>query len=428
MNGSTLRIRSKRDGGFTLPELLISIVIISLIVGVIAMTIVVSFRTLPDVTDRADSAVAVQGITTWLPPDVDSTEPNGFDTNPARASGCAGTDPGQNLLHLTWRETFAGKTTTYIANYRFVVEGTVGRIVRVSCSGMFSLGSPTEMEMSAQLSTNPPAVFVTDADLDGRTDQVKFQIETLSGDIVYIDAATKNPNETLPPDTTNPATTSTTTTTQPNQPPVASPMSLALNADVPVTFTLAASDPEGAALTAVLGSVPSGWTVSISGLDVTLTPVGAVPNTYVLTYQVTDPAGASDTESLTIDITTSATTTSTTTTTTTTTTTLPPCVVSSVTATPNTVKLQNKNSGKLSRDVYVLATVTGGYCVGLTLQYETGAPNGQYVQSLGNAAPYDVQLLGHPHGTELWAAGTHVLEVRDGFDNLLAQTTLVVTD
>ena len=98
------------------------------------------------------------------------------------------------------------------------------------------------------------------------------------------------------------------------------------------------------------------------------------------------------------------------------------------TTSPSTMPLKNKTSGKLNNDVQVVATVTGGYCVGLTLQYDTGAPNGQYVQSLGDVAPYDVTLLGHPHGTELWAVGSHVLEVRDGGNNLLAQTTLTVTD
>ncbi len=70
--------------------------------------------------------------------------------------------------------------------------------------------------------------------------------------------------------------------------------------------------------------------------------------------------------------------------------------------------------------------MSGGYCVGLTLQYDTGAPNGQYVLNLGDAPPYDQTLYGHPHGSELWSVGVHVLEVRDGFNNLLATTTLTV--
>jgi hypothetical protein len=100
--------------------------------------------------------------------------------------------------------------------------------------------------------------------------------------------------------------------------------------------------------------------------------------------------------------------------------------VSSVVASPNPVQLKFSEPSKLKKDVTVTANVVSGYCVGLTLQYDTGAPNGQYVQNLGTSAPYQVILKGHPQGTELWVAGPHVLEVRDGADNLLAQTTLTV--
>ena len=110
MNGHRDARRS-RDSGFTLPELVLSIALMSLIATVMAMAIITSIRTAPKVSDRADSAIAVQGLTTFLPPDVDSTEPGAFDIDPATPSGCSGTDRGQNIVHLTWRETFAGTTT-----------------------------------------------------------------------------------------------------------------------------------------------------------------------------------------------------------------------------------------------------------------------------------------------------------------------------
>lgn len=409
--------RSRRDAGFTLPELLITIVITSLVVGVLAMTIVVSFRTIPDVTRRADSSVAVQGITTWLPPDVDSARPGAFDADPTRASGCAGGDVGVNLLRLEWDETLAGLTTTYVAAYRFHVDGSVGRIVRVACQGIASLGSGSELSMSAQLSPTPPTVILSDADGDGREDQVRFQIETLSGEVVHIDAATKNPNETLPPKSTNPPTSAAV-----NQPPVATAMDVTLNPDIATTFDLSATDPNGDVLTATLESVPSGWSTSVSGLTVTLTPLGAGPGEYVIEFEVTDPSGSSAEAVIRVTITTSTTSTSSTSST------LPPCVISAVSVTPSSVRLQNKNVGKLKTDVSVVATVSGGYCIGLTLQYDTGAPNGQHVQNLGDAAPYDVTLLGQPHGTELWSTGTKLLEIRDGANNLVAQANLVVTN
>ena len=54
MNGAELR-SSGRDDGFTLPELLIAIVITSTIVTVLAMTIVTSMKTAPSVSNRADT-------------------------------------------------------------------------------------------------------------------------------------------------------------------------------------------------------------------------------------------------------------------------------------------------------------------------------------------------------------------------------------
>ena len=95
--------------------------------------------------------------------------------------------------------------------------------------------------------------------------------------------------------------------------------------------------------------------------------------------------------------------------------------------TPNVVALHTNGTGKLKKDVIVTISGLSGYCVGLTLQYVTGAPNGQYVQSFGTSAPYTVSLIGHPQGTELWTAGAKVLEVRDGYGRLLTQTTLTVT-
>src|SRR5262245_38400753 len=174
MSTSAAPVQTRRDAGFTLPELLIAIIITTTIVSVLAMTIVTSMRTAPSVTNRADTAVAVQGITTWLPPDVDSAEPGpaGFNTVTSTPSGCAGGDPAgsTNIVRLKWSETFAGVTTTYVVNYRYVIDGSVGEIVRLSCNGKFALGTPQTLSMSAKLSTTLPVVTADDFDKDGKND------------------------------------------------------------------------------------------------------------------------------------------------------------------------------------------------------------------------------------------------------------------
>lgn len=426
------RRRPAPDSGFTLPEVLISVAVFGMIAAALGAAFITTLRTVPDTSDRADSSISVQGLTTFLPPDVDSTEPGGFDVTPGAVSGCTGTDEGRNLVRMQWHEEFFGTTTNYVANYRYVSDVDGGTIVRYTCSGTTALGAPSVFEMSSKLSTTAPTITMFDGDGDGLEDQLTFTIETLSGEIVYIDAASKNPAETLPPNDTSPSTTttSTTTTTIANAAPVAGPTTVTVNANTLTSFVLAASDPEGKALTTTFGSVPAGWTISASGVTVQLTAVAALPGTYPLTYTVTDPGGKSANSTLTVVVVTTAPppTTTTSTTTSTTTTTLPPCIVTSVSATPNPVRLQANGTGKLKKTVTVTVIVSGGYCVGLTLQYVTGAPNGEYVQNLGDSPPYRVQLIGHPAGTELWKVGPHVLQVRDGFNRLLGQTTLTVSN
>ena len=196
----TTEVTSKtNDRGFTLPEVLIAVTLIALLASVVTMAIITSIRTAPSVASRADSSIAVQGITTFLPPDVDSTAPGEFDTAAGTPSGCSGTDAGVNVVHMTWYEEFAGSTTTFVANYRFVPDGTGGIIQRVSCSGQFALGAPTVMNMTARLSATLPVVDLYDSNGDGDIDQLKITIETYSGDVVYIDAASGKDNAVLDP-------------------------------------------------------------------------------------------------------------------------------------------------------------------------------------------------------------------------------------
>ena len=424
-------MKPRTDRGFTLPEVLIAVMLMGILASVVTMAVVTSIRTAPKVASRADSSIAVQGITTFLPPDVDSTEPGQFDVAPGTASGCSGTDEGINVVHMTWFEEFAGSRTTFVANYRFVVDGTGGIIQRVSCSGQFSLGAREVRNMSAKLSTTIPIVDLYDSNGDGDIDQLKITIETFSGELVFIDAASKNPAETLPPPVTNASTTttSTTTTTLANVPPTANPTSWTVNPSTASALNVNATDSDGSIASLVITSgLPAGWTATPTGGTGLALTATAAPVNATLNYTVTDNGGATASSTINVTVTTAATTTttSTTTTTTTTTTTLPPCIVSSVSASPSTVNLKSTDPSKIKQDVDVLAVVSGGYCVGLTLQYDTGAPNGQYVLNLGDAPPYDQTLYGHPHGSELWSVGVHVLEVRDGFNNLLATTTLTV--
>jgi prepilin-type N-terminal cleavage/methylation domain-containing protein len=417
-----------RDGGFNLPELLVTMTLIGIVAVAMALTITVAIRALPDVGATADTAVNLQGITTWLPPDVDSAQPGQVDTDPATPSGCSGTDPGANVLRLEWREDFEGTATTYVAAYRFVVDGDKGRIVRLGCEGVGALGPPKELPMTGPVSTTAPVVTTGDFDGDTKIDKVKIQLVTLAGTSVFIDAASKNPDDTLPPnDSSTPAPVSTTT--DPNSPPTAQDVAVIAAIGLETQVELLPGDPDGDTIT-LTHDVPASWLPSLTGTTLRFTPPATAADT-TFTYTATDPGGLSEVADIAVQIVPPASTTlpptTTTTTTSSTTTTLPPCVVSTMTLSKNPVRLQNSNPGKLKDDVVVTITLGGGYCVGLTLQYDTGAPNGYYIQNFGDAPPFAVTLRGHPQGNELWSAGDHVLEVRDGTDVLLASETLTVT-
>jgi prepilin-type N-terminal cleavage/methylation domain-containing protein len=221
--------------GFTLIEVLVVVVILGVLATVLAGAIVVVLRTSltsPSTAERIDDAQVVQGLVTWLPQDVDSTPVAGFDVDPTALTGCDGPSDGKSLLKLTWSETVGGMVTFFRANYRHVTAGMEGRIVRVTCSGSAPansvpadpLGPSTVIKVASQLAPLPPGWAPTQLPADVRVNpnasgtgaDVMFKLETLTGKIVEVEAASKNPNQTLPPTTTAaPGTTVATTTTTP---------------------------------------------------------------------------------------------------------------------------------------------------------------------------------------------------------------------
>lgn len=505
--------RRASDPGFTLIEAVICIALMGILSSVIAAAIVVTLKTSPAIADRADTAVNVQGLVTWLPQDVDSAAPGSFDTAQAAVSGCSGTDPGFNILKVTWREQFT-TTTNFAASYRYVAvpapaEG--GIIYRVYCA----IGStPSLIKVSGTLpkwvaGAEPIKVVLSDspADADSLIDSAKVSVKPLTGNTIVIDATTKNPGEVLstpsttapppppPPPSGNTAPTATNSTatvvvgtnvainaaasdadSDPltlailaapagwtvtpttglgmtvqapgtaagtsgaisfqvtdtsgatasatitvsaiaaaavNQPPNAGPSSGSTAAGVPVTVALSASDPEGAVLTAAVvgSSLPAGWTATVSGKNVTVTPPNTAPaGTTTLNYTVTDPMGASASSTLAITVNGP-----------------PPCVVTGPTLSQTSVPVKKNDPDALDKEITVTITIVSGYCVGLSLRYITGAPNGQYVRTFSDSGTTrSVVLPNHP-SPELWAVGPRVLDVQDSTSKIIASTTLTVT-
>lgn len=497
---------TKRDDGFTLLELVISITLMAMLATVISAAVAVTLRNSPAVADRADAAVNVQGLVTWLPQDVDSAAPGTFDTAQGVSSGCAGSDPGFNVFKVTWSETISSKVD-YAASYRYVAVTDGGYIVRVYCV----VGAvPSVLQVSGIIppwvaGSEPVRVILTDsvADADALVDSAKFMVTPLVGKTIVIDATTKNPNETIstpptlppppppPPPAPNQPPTATDTlatvrsgaavtvgltatdpeggaltvsiaavpadwtivpesgaslvvtapvaaegttetltytvtdplgasasaelvvsvTAAPDQPPLTNPASVSTGAGETITIGLPANDPEGGALTATFAEVPDGWTVTALGLSATITPANdATLGDYSIGYTVTDPEGLTSTSTITVTITGP-----------------PPCVIETPALSLSTVALKKNNPDALKKSVDVTITIVSGYCVGLALHYDTGAPNGQYVRNFGDVGTTrSVTLPAHP-SPELWSAGTKVLAVKDGSSNVIGSVNLQVT-
>jgi hypothetical protein len=122
----------------TLPELLVSVVVLGLIVTALATSLTVVFRQQPANEGRFNVARAEQTIGMWVPADLASAVT--VDTDPA-GSPCGNACPGNvhltgsNAMLLTWTTTSAaGVTTTTKVAYHFfeAADGTF-QLARIHC-------------------------------------------------------------------------------------------------------------------------------------------------------------------------------------------------------------------------------------------------------------------------------------------------------
>lgn len=371
--------RRTRSDGFTLVEVLVSMSVMGLIATVISSVVIVAVKNNPAVQLRTDSALTLQGITTWLPQDVDSTPPTGFNTVPTQASGCT-SSPGVNVLHMQWSENISGTVTQFIANYRYVASASQNIIKRVTCSGTGSvpLGNTIVQRVTGPLAAMPPAwvpeqlpVDVdVEYDLAGDVTIVTVDLLSANNQLLRVEAAPKNPANTLPP---------------------------------------VESDGMGLPVITVLATTTS----------------TSPPTT------TTDPSVTTTTDP------TATTTTSTTTTTiAVTTTTVAPCVITSAAMSDGWIKnTPADGNGNSSITVGVLAKAltitvqTTGYCTGLLASPERGAPNGEPFRNFitSNGSTYTVLFPGYAQGSpELWADGNRTIAFSSATGGPYGSVTLEV--
>ena len=452
---STMTTRSE-DRGFTLPEVLITVVTIGIICSVLAGIASVVLRNSPPTEARAEDARSMMGLVTWLPQDVDSTPATGFDTDPTRDTGC-GIDAGTNILHMTWSEDLGGGEITYLASYRLVPKGSEFRLNRIVCSGA---GAPPytngyAMNLTSDLPPLPAGWAPGDAPLkvtftrDAITNEIElvtFEVTTLDGGKVTTDSASKNPADTLPT-TTLPSWYIPTPTTNvfTNTPPtVSSPTIQANPAPQFTSVNLVVNDVDGHSMVVEVdpATIPLGWIVNLASTTLTVAPILTDAGlTKVIEYTADDQNGGVTRGYVTVGVVGVAASTTTTipptTTTTVTTTTLPPtCAVTGRSLSRSSVKnVQadgkggNVNVGVLFKSVTVTAT-TNGHCAGLEIQYSSGGVNSpgflNMVQT--GATTWEVTLLGKDDGSsETWTDGTHPIEFHSPAGGPWATVNLEVT-
>lgn len=90
----------------------------------------------------------------------------------------------------------------------------------------------------------------------------------------------------------------------PNLAPTANAVSITASKGEPSVATLVYSDPEGETLTPVLEptDIPAGWTATVDGNQVTVTPSSSASGSTVIRYSVTDTLGAKATSQITVNV------------------------------------------------------------------------------------------------------------------------------
>ncbi len=166
---SELAGRHRRDEGSTLPELLITVMLMGLIMASLTSAVIVLVREQDNSKGRLNVSKAETSVGLWMPADMASAET--VDVSPG-ASPCGTTCPpgtplgGSNSMMLSWTSLEAGATSavpsTVNVSYRYSQVGTDYHLLRVECtsvaSGPWSCNTITVLR---GLAAPPPGVSWT---------------------------------------------------------------------------------------------------------------------------------------------------------------------------------------------------------------------------------------------------------------------------
>lgn len=192
------------DDGFTLVELLMTVVMTAVIIGAIAAALSTALRNDAAAGERVADSVDTQLLSTYLPGDVQNAGPNAGDVSKTAGdtAGCSGLS-GTNVLAVKWTDAEAG--ASYGVTYRTLTVGSEQRLLRFTCGGatpgatIIARGLATSGGADANLTGDPRIVF-TLTSARGYTSKLSVMRRTYAGGSVsppplpcFVDAATLSP-------------------------------------------------------------------------------------------------------------------------------------------------------------------------------------------------------------------------------------------
>ncbi len=159
---------NERDAGFTLPEMLIAMMISGILVVAIAVAFTTVLRTQASATDRLAESKDITFVQTWLPVDLSSAIASFDDADPAALAASIATVqdangvpmsintvlPGTNVLTVVRPDLEVGSGTYYIVAYRY--EQVNGRW-QISRYEIRNPGTPSETVKTVGVAREIPA-------------------------------------------------------------------------------------------------------------------------------------------------------------------------------------------------------------------------------------------------------------------------------
>lgn len=122
--------RGKGDDGFTLPEVLITVVMLGAIMTALASALIVTIGPNQQAADRLVASHDGQLLALHLPQDLQSASP----TPPGTPLACSATGTA-NVLNLQWSQSEPEPTTTYAVSY-WTDEPVPGEWRLIRCSSI----------------------------------------------------------------------------------------------------------------------------------------------------------------------------------------------------------------------------------------------------------------------------------------------------